>query len=438
MTNINRIELNAIRKALRVLDEDRIWINDSYGWLIATFGYPNSSRRQLQFNASVFQHTFKSNVITADSLVHDVCQLLGLHYLPINIQTVDKITNSHDKSKYSELESDLKPQAAGYTIVVTKQIITKPYHLIHRVILECMRIMLRENEIEFSDYNAEDLTATIGATFFGLGAILCMDPTEQKKWGNNYWENNWQYASNFPEEVLGFILGYYSSLIDQKDEFWPNMLTSGVYKHYFTAFKSFKEVRPANYNHQELGGVNYYSRAIGHYNKNEFSLAIRYFVKVLFYSSNVELKINTYNFIGYCYLRQKEFEKSLEYFNEAIEFIADYGEAYDNLSYALLHLNRLEEALDMMLKAKETNLNNPGYSLRNHAIYCYLKQDYLKSEELFLAALKLQQNIDLLEYHYGKLLLDLGRKSEANDYFQISRAKNEPESDEYLQSLNSN
>jgi tetratricopeptide (TPR) repeat protein len=70
---------------------------------------------------------------------------------------------------------------------------------------------------------------------------------------------------------------------------------------------------------------------------NETDDAIACYQKALFLSSDKFLQADANNGIGYAYLRRREYNKSIPFFQKAFELNSSYGYAYDNLGFGIYH-----------------------------------------------------------------------------------------------------
>lgn len=70
---------------------------------------------------------------------------------------------------------------------------------------------------------------------------------------------------------------------------------------------------------------------------------------------------------------------------------------------------------------------------RNLALYYEDKKDIILAEKYFKMAYEnIQISIDLLDFHYGKFLIENGDKNKGLKFLKISKEKGEPEAVKYL------
>ena len=120
----------------------------------------------------------------------------------------------------------------------------------------------------------------------------------------------------------------------------------------------------------------------------------------------------------------KQFKKSSEYYEAAIEHSPDNYYLLNNYSYYLsLRKEKLEYAKRMSYKVIKNNPNNPSY-LDTYAWVLYMLGDYKEARKYLEIAIEQQKDGEIsgvITEHYGDVLFKLGEKNKA--ILQWKRAK---------------
>ncbi|MEZ4928760.1 MAG: tetratricopeptide repeat protein [Chitinophagales bacterium] len=147
---------------------------------------------------------------------------------------------------------------------------------------------------------------------------------------------------------------------------------------------------------------------------------------------NKLLKGQFYANLGNAYNDTKEYEKSDESFDKALEINPKDAYSLNNYSYYLsLRGDKLEKAAEMSLLSNELEPNNSSF-LDTYAWILYKKGDYKKALEYQEKAISAgEKPSDTLLEHLGDILYKLGKKSEALTKWK--EAKEYGEGSEFLQ-----
>ncbi len=137
-----------------------------------------------------------------------------------------------------------------------------------------------------------------------------------------------------------------------------------------------------------------------------------------------DLKISKeYEEKGIIFIKQKQYEKAIEYFNKSIELNPNRRSNYFRKGCALIHLKKYEEAVslfDTVLKMdadqnKKINLDIP--TLINKSSVLLKLRRYKEVIECCNLGLNLTQKEPLLYDNKGDALLNLNRYTEAIDNY---------------------
>lgn len=117
------------------------------------------------------------------------------------------------------------------------------------------------------------------------------------------------------------------------------------------------------------------------------------------------------------FMKQREYEKAAEIFNEIIEEYPDDPLGYINFGNLLLHINDLEHAESFFNRAIAIDNTVPAayYGLAN---LNYEQEDYSKAQQYFQQAIELGLEIGDVYYMLGMSLINQDLKTLALPYLQ--------------------
>ena len=146
--------------------------------------------------------------------------------------------------------------------------------------------------------------------------------------------------------------------------------------------------------------------------------AIAYLEKGRRYTSDKLQMANFDAFLGDIYHQQGEEEKAFDAYDRTLRNDPDNALVLNNYAYYLsLHGERLEDALQMAIRANELVPDNVYY-LDTHAWVLYKLGRYKEAEKQMKKCLSLDKNPSGANLeHYGDILLKLGKESEAMEYW---------------------
>ena len=147
--------------------------------------------------------------------------------------------------------------------------------------------------------------------------------------------------------------------------------------------------------------------------------AITYLEKGRRYTSDKLQMANFDAFLGDIYHQQGEEEKAFDAYDRTLRNDPDNALVLNNYAYYLsLHGERLEEALQMAIRANELVPDNVYY-LDTYAWVLYKLGRYKEAEKQVKKCLSLDKNPSGANLeHYGDILLKLGKDSEAKEYWK--------------------
>jgi tetratricopeptide (TPR) repeat protein len=385
-----------------------------------------------------FPTTFSGQTVTIDHVITDLCVLFNI---PRTVIRRELHTDLRDfgnipyeiHGKPFECETRLKK--GSHKIVVANSLQQHPERLIYCLIQEFIQIKLTESEIEF-DVGGDDtgLFLYLAGIYYGFGVILAQNMLHSGKRNDGLWEIKWNYGSEMPQPVMAFALATYANLTGDNNPSWKDQF-KGDFRKMFEKAIEFLQANPNNlYDEKEVQANDLFNQANDEFERNDLESAISSLHKILFLTNDPAMKADVYNNMGYYYMRKKDYAQGISNFRKALALGSEYGFANDNLGYALIMTDELEEGLLYVNKAMQTGNNDIAYSFRNLALYHQRKGDPGLAEEFFKKSFDQKTPVDLLEYHYGEFLLERGDLEKARAFFQQSAAKNEEEGIRKLQS----
>ena len=133
-----------------------------------------------------------------------------------------------------------------------------------------------------------------------------------------------------------------------------------------------------------------------------------------------ELMAQTCAELGQLYHYQKQYTKSDENFDRALQYTPNDDIVLNNYAYYLSERNtRLEEAQQLIEKALEAHPNEPSY-LDTYGWVLYKQGKYNEAEKWIKKAAGISPDGEILE-HYGDVLYKLGKKDEAKIQWEKAR-----------------
>jgi Tfp pilus assembly protein PilF len=429
---------------LRITDNDRGWVEESFKWLIDIYGYPGSSKSQITFTEFTFPLSFQSDKTNAELLIKDLLGLLGLQNISISVEYISDlrdITNIpfeiQGYSPETELVTKINEGEKTYSLAIYNNLLSHPPRLLHDLILEIIKIKFEVDNINYENSEETEAFLYLVAVYFNLGFLLTQGMRNSGTSISGFWERKWNYTSLVPDDLMGYALAFNSMLKMEPDLQWTEKLPSQIKQSYFSSSEYFKKTRPALFNQQELEATNLLTAADNFSDANNFDSAIESLRKALFLTNDDFMKATIYNNIGYYLLRKQEYAKSIANFQKALEIYPGFGFANDNLGFAFIMSGDLETGRHYIECALKTEKNDDGYSYRNLALYYQLKKNYLLAEEYFkMSFLSKGLPVDLLEFFFARFLFETGKEEEALKYLDLAIAKGEPEAVSFKNSFN--
>jgi Tfp pilus assembly protein PilF len=423
-------DLSSSNAKFKITDTDKRWVEENFKWLIQIYGYPNKMEEPVLVNEQSFPTVFAGRTVTINNIIIDLCLLFGLSR---DIITFEIHTDIRDfnipyemGAAVSECETELKKGA--HKLLITNNVQENPALLLHSLIVEFIRIRLTESEVEFDAGGDDtDLFLYLAGIYFGFGVLLAQNLFHAGRSSNGGWEIKWNYGSPMPETVMAFSLATYANISGDNNPKWKDEFNTDFRKLFERAVE-FIHANPNDlYKENEVKSNDLFNLSNEQIDSCDYEGAVSTLQKILFLTDDYTLKADVYNNIGYYSMRTKNYQQGISNFRKALALGPEYGFANDNLGYALIMTGELEEGLLYLQKAMQTGNNDPAYTHRNMALYYQRKKQFDLAEDSFQKAFAKNTPVDLLEYHYGEFLLELGQPDKAETFFMKSAEKKEEE-----------
>ena len=151
----------------------------------------------------------------------------------------------------------------------------------------------------------------------------------------------------------------------------------------------------------------------------EYETSIVYYNKVLpKISLNSESRAEILYRRGSCYERLGQFEKSDQDLLNSLEINPNDAYVLNYLAYSWLERNyKIDTSIIMLEKAYKQKKNDP-YILDSVGWAYYLVGDLIKAEQFLRKALKIMPDDPIVNDHYGDILWEMNRKTQAKYYWQ--------------------
>jgi Tfp pilus assembly protein PilF len=422
---------NKENTTFQLTDQDRIWVEENFQWLINVFGYPYRESNQFLITKNYFPTTFNGDVVLIENIIKDLCLLHQIQEKKISVEVIKDLRDTNGVPYVIDgvpFELTLEIGENGYKIYVPNSLLNYSKRLIYSLIHEFIKIKLTDNKLQYDTGKETDLFIYLAGVYFGFGVIFYQNLNETVRETDGIWETKWNYSSQMPREIMAFALATFSKLIEQDSPKWKDNLPKDLKKQFELAM-NYLTVNPTQlYDKNELKANDLFIEADQLYIQNEFEKAISNLQSILTLTKDESLKAEVYNNLGYFNVRLKNYKEGVTYFKNSIQILPDYGYALDNLGYALIQLGDLEEGKKYLEQAMSTDNNDDAYTYRNLALYFQRKSDMKQAESYFKKSFDTMTNsVDLLELHYAEFLISIGKNTEAIEFFKKAVEKGEPE-----------
>ena len=143
---------NKENDTFRIPDPDRLWVEESFRWLINVFGYPHRESEQILLSENYFPTSFKGDKVLIENIIKDLCSLLQIQEEKISFEVVHDIRDSYGMPYQIEgkpFETELEIKEGKYKIHIANSLQKHPKRLIFSLVYEFIRIKLTDNKLQF-------------------------------------------------------------------------------------------------------------------------------------------------------------------------------------------------------------------------------------------------------------------------------------------------
>jgi tetratricopeptide (TPR) repeat protein len=431
-----------------ITKDDEKWVDNSFGWLLLSWGYPKKEIETFIFNEKYFPVTFHAKKISVENLLDDLCNLLSIYRSTISYslipdirdipQTPHSIYGKAFESDIEVIKKDFEP--THYNIHIANSLVYEEELLMRRLILELIKVKVNEKLSTFISDGDVLYFVYIAAIYFGFGVIMSKALVDVKVQYVAGWQSTSKNKSDVPPAVIAYALAFYARLHGSEYIQWENQLPKSI-KHEFTLAKEqlvdgsdkifFDEV--ALKNDVE---IRKHTAAAKQFTKNkQFEEAIKeYELAIPLVKNNTQLSVMYVN-IGYACQRAQKLEKSIDYFSKALDIRPNYAYAVNNLGFSYILIGQLEKGKEYLDKVDISDDTLKAYILRDTAVYYTLKGNMEEANNYFQKTFETNTGVDLLEYFYAKYLFANSEKEEGMRYLALSGEKGEKEAIELMTAL---
>jgi Tfp pilus assembly protein PilF len=418
------------------------WVEDNFLWLVKVFGHKRED--QIPFSEKYFPKTFSAKEIKIENLISDCCSHLELDFDIFSYEIFEDIRDSvnmpytiegHLIDSYLEIDEI----TGKYLLSVAKSTFNYPNRLICSICYEFTKAKLIQSKVKYDNGKDTNLFLYLAVVYFGYGLIIGQNIIDIGVRSNGLYQTTWSFKSEIPYPVIAYSLAVFARLKNDLNPVWKNQLPKEIKKEFELSLeyinKSKNDLFDAVLKENTLKADKLFRLACEQYQKGEINKAISTSQKDLFFIDDLSMKSTVYNNIGYYKLRQSQYKSSIPDFENALKLNPNFGFAYNNVGFALIMSGDLDQGKEYLELAIKTENNNNAYSYRNLAIY-YQKIGEIKlAENYFQKAFDQKVPIDVLDYFYGKFLIEIGDYKNGLEHIKASADLGEPEGKEFLEEL---
>lgn len=417
----------------QIYENEKLWIEESFNWLVSAFGLPNKNTELITFTDKYFPHTHANSELKIENIIKDLSDILKLDSAEISFE-IQKDIRDFQGTPYEieglSFESDTEKNGNKYKIFVANSL--PPNRLLSRLIVELVVIKMYESELHFDTDNGMELIY-FAAFYLGFGLILSQNlfDTGTSYDISSHWETKWNYHSEIPQEILVYAFALYLKISENEISSLKEKLPSDFINLLYDALE-YAELYPSNLlSKKELDANNLYFQAqnfIKNYEYESATLKLNEIISMHDEKNPISFISYVFERLGYIKIREMKFNESISYFQKALEIDSNNYIAEDNIAYALIKMGDIKEGKKYIDKSIQLAVKDMASIYRNLALYFWAKGYFDEAEDNFTLSLEsVSVPVFLLELDYSKFLLAKGEKEKSNKYLQLSIAKGEPE-----------
>lgn len=427
---------------LQITSADREWVEANFLWLVKVFGHLRED--QISVSEATFPNTFSTKEIKIENLIMDCCNHLELdrHIFSFKIyEDIRDSTNMPYVIEGSLVDCDLffDEQTGKYLLSLAKSLFNYPYRLIFSVCYEFTKAKLIQSQVKYDTGADTNQFLYCAAVYFGYGLVISHKLIDIGSRMDGIYRTTWSFKAEISQPIFAYSLAIFAKLKNDLNPIWKAQLPKELRIEFDLSIqyisKSKNELFDALCIDNALNAHKLYRFAGKQYQMGEINKAIRTLQRIIFVTEDLSLKSLVYNNIGYYMFKLLQYERSIPYFQKALKLNPNHGYANDNIGFAYIMTDDLEIGKEYLDRAIKTNNNDNAYSFRNLAVYYQKKGDAELAETFFQKAFDCHTPVDLLDYFYGKFLIDKGENENGLEHIQVSADLGEREGIELLEEL---
>ena len=414
-------------------------IEQNYEWLLTNYGYPKNSEIYV-FSEVYFPKSFSSKQPNYNTLVEDLCRILNLDFNCISIHLYTDLRDAHWTPYYTEGEpafAEFESYENQIKIHLAQDVLKHEKRILNALILVLLKIKLSLYHENYSSWEDINELSYIYGTYLGFGALLSENLLDFGTKQTLNWTESWNYQGPFSIHEMSYIIALHYHIAKVTFSEYQPYFFNAIKPHLQIAEFYITNTPPTFISVDEAKASSLFFTAHHHFTKHEYEKALNILLKALPYASNVNLRADIYNNLGYYMSRLSQYEKAIDYFIKALNTDKNHCYADDNLGYCYIKIGALDIAKKHLDKALKKPGNNKAYTYRNFALYYDAFKDLEKTKHYFSEAFNhAKEPVDLLDYYYGIFLLNTGKTATAIQHIERSKLKGEPEGIKKLHELN--
>ncbi len=426
---MNIFNFNRSPNRYQINSEDREWTEDSFKWLIDVYGELPLDADQLTVNEQSFPISFSQERPTVQSLINDLCEILGVDQEKV---TYEFLEDMRDSGLPYEIEGQLFECETvigidEYKIYMAHSLRDHTDRLLFNLAYEFIKIRLSEDKLEYNTGDDTDLFIYVAGVYLGLGVILVQNLEDIGRSNDGLWETKWRYVAEIPKEVVVFGLALFAHLSYQTSPYWKQHLSRDKQTLLVGALDYLKDHPSPSWDENRAQTIKLFEESDNHFQQGEFQEAINHMQGALFLAPDNFTKSNANNNIGYYHVFLGNLQEAIENLQQALALDPEFAFANDNLGYALVLSGELAAGKKFLDKAITSNENDMACSHRNQGLYYQNLGDFKEAEKHYRISFESTDDpIDFLEYHFAELLYLQHKEGEALKYLQRAVARQEP------------
>lgn len=413
------------------------WVEEMFFYLLEVFGLPDENQALVLLNTDFFPLTVPEKVANMEDVLSELCGLLQLNPETIRYTSYEAIIQ---EEAYEELslpyEMDTLIEEKGPRIVYREKLLNRPKKLLFLLLFELLHLTLRERNVVMKMKEDIGPFMTQLAVFGGFGVLAARNLYSVGEVNQQYWQSKWVRPQILSDSCMAYGLALYAYIRKEINPEWAVLLPKELRPHFREALGFVAKDSTPFDQRLKFQIITRLERASRLYRGKNYTEAIACLSSLIEKNPDASLPARVYGNLGYYLSMERQFEKSIPYFEKAIELKPDLSYVHDNLGYAFLQLGKLKQGKEHISKSLKGMKNDIAYSFRNLAVYHQLKGEPDKAAEFFdLSYENKTQGVDLLDYHYAEFLWESGKKKKAKKYMQKAVELGEPVAIERMEEL---